>query len=139
MDLFDPGQVQTPPKSLVNGCGVGKPVTQDGFALPEGGSDYLTVMLNPVGHVEEEFGHGLHAGIVGRKENPPDLFTYSGSARLPGEQERTFVLYKKRFQVTDLGGLAASLDPLEGYENTQVSPNVQINLFYSKKILLANH
>jgi hypothetical protein len=124
---------------LVNGCGVGKPVTQDGFALPEGGSDYLAVMLNPVGNVEEKFGHRLHAGTVGRKENPPDLFPYSGSARLPGEQERTLMLYKERFQVTDLGSLAASLDSFEGYENTQVSPNFQIILFYSKKILLANH
>jgi hypothetical protein len=41
--------------------------------------------------------------------------------------------------VIDLGGLAASLDSLEGYENTQVSPISLVTSFYSKISLLANH
>jgi hypothetical protein len=95
-------------------------------------------MLNPVGDVEKKFGHGLHASIVGRKEDLPDLFPYLCPAGFPGEQERAIALFKKRPQVIDLGGLSASLDPLEGYENTQVSPNFLVTLFYSKISLLAN-
>jgi hypothetical protein len=95
-------------------------------------------MLNPVGDVEEKLSHGLHAGIVGRKEDLPDLFPYFCPTGFPGEQERAVVLFKERRQVIDLGGLAASLDPLEGYENTQVSPNFLVTLFYSKISLLAN-
>jgi hypothetical protein len=89
-------------------------------------------VLNPVRHIEEKFGHGLQAGIVGRKENLPNLLPHLGSAGFTGKQKGVPVLFKERGQVADLGGLAASLDSLEGYEKAQFSSAFLLNELYPK-------
>jgi hypothetical protein len=65
------------------------------------------------------------------------IFPHLGSAGT-GEQKGAPVLFKKRGQVADLGGLAASLDPLEGNEKAQFSSAFLLNELYPKCPLFAN-
>jgi hypothetical protein len=78
--------------------------------------------LNPGRGIKEELGHRLNLGILRGKQDLPDFFSYLRSSGFTSEQERSISSFEVGGQVADLGGFAAPLDSLEGYEKAQFSP-----------------
>ena len=108
--------IQAAAVALIGEGGVGETVAEHGPAGGQGRGDDLLHMLGASRSVEEELGERDHGPVAGVQEDGPHLVGDGAPPGFAGEENGVSRSLQSLGQESDLGGLAASFDPLKGYE-----------------------
>jgi len=82
--LLDKSEILISAVTLVDGGGIGEPITNEPLVGFQCWADYLGNMLGPVGCIKKQFSERFHVGMGRIEQHLPDKFAQVGATRLTG-------------------------------------------------------